>query len=255
MTTIALFGAGGKMGYRLPTNFKGSRYRGPPCRGQRGGPGAPEGRPRLRRRVGRRGAGRRRRRHSRRARHGDRQGRRRHRSTSSKPGTMVVVLDAAAPFAGHLPKRDRSHLFRHPSLPSADLQRRDGHGGQAGLFRRRHGQAAHRQRADAGARRATMPRARRSPRSSGRRSCARTASPSSRWRCWSPACRRPCAPRCSIVMREAMDEVVRRGVPQRGRARLPARPHERARRRHLRARRRACFPMPATRPSSSASRC
>ncbi|TIU17970.1 MAG: semialdehyde dehydrogenase, partial [Mesorhizobium sp.] len=26
MTTIALFGAGGKMGYRLSTNFRGSHY-------------------------------------------------------------------------------------------------------------------------------------------------------------------------------------------------------------------------------------
>jgi len=26
MTKIALFGAGGKMGYRLSTNFRGSRY-------------------------------------------------------------------------------------------------------------------------------------------------------------------------------------------------------------------------------------
>ncbi|TGS51742.1 semialdehyde dehydrogenase, partial [Mesorhizobium sp. M1D.F.Ca.ET.183.01.1.1] len=26
MTTIALFGAGGKMGYRLSTNFRGSPY-------------------------------------------------------------------------------------------------------------------------------------------------------------------------------------------------------------------------------------
>lgn len=35
-----------------------------------------------------------------------------------KPGTMVVVLDAAAPFAGHLPKRDDlTYFVTHPCHP------------------------------------------------------------------------------------------------------------------------------------------
>jgi hypothetical protein len=35
-----------------------------------------------------------------------------------KPGTMVVVLDAAAPFAGHLPERpDLSYFVTHPCHP------------------------------------------------------------------------------------------------------------------------------------------
>lgn len=46
-----------------------------------------------------------------------------------KPGVMVMTLDAAAPFAGHLPKRDDLVYFVahpcHPPIFSADL-RRDG---------------------------------------------------------------------------------------------------------------------------------
>ena len=35
-----------------------------------------------------------------------------------KPGTMVMVLDAAAPFAGHLPKRDDlAYFVTHPCHP------------------------------------------------------------------------------------------------------------------------------------------
>jgi hypothetical protein len=35
-----------------------------------------------------------------------------------KPGTMVIVLDAAAPFAGHLPKRDDlTYFVTHPCHP------------------------------------------------------------------------------------------------------------------------------------------
>ena len=35
-----------------------------------------------------------------------------------KPGTMVVVLDAAAPFAGHLPERpDLTYFVTHPCHP------------------------------------------------------------------------------------------------------------------------------------------
>ena len=151
MTTVALFGAGGKMGYRLASNFRGSPYdvrhvevseagrraaEGPGwastasastrrwtaprwwcwrCRTPTSARSPPASRSKL------------------------------------EPGTMVVVLDAAAPYRRPSAGAPGPHLFRHPSLPSADLQRRDGDGGQEGLFRRHRGQAAHRQRADAGA--------------------------------------------------------------------------------------------------------
>ena len=39
-------------------------------------------------------------------------------SPQLKPGTMVVVLDAAAPFAGHLPdRRDLTYFVTHPCHP------------------------------------------------------------------------------------------------------------------------------------------
>ncbi len=66
-------------------------------------------------------------------------------------GTLVIVLDAAAPFAGHLPDRDDLVLFRDPSLSSVDLQRRDGPRGETRLLWRRQGQAGGCQRVDAGA--------------------------------------------------------------------------------------------------------
>src|ERR1700688_167938 len=102
MTAIALFGAGGKMGYRLASNFKGSRFE------VRHVEVAPAGQARLESglgihfvspaaaldgaevvilavpdtHIGNVAAG-----------IGD----------QLKSGTMVVALDAAAPFAGHLP--------------------------------------------------------------------------------------------------------------------------------------------------------
>jgi D-apionate oxidoisomerase len=55
-----------------------------------------------------------------------------------KPGTMVIILDAAAPFAGHLPKRDDlSYFVTHPCHPpifndETDLEaKRDYFGGVA----------------------------------------------------------------------------------------------------------------------------
>ncbi len=116
MTAIALFGAGGKMGLRLASNLKGSRFDVRHVEVSEAGRGrlaaigagcvAPEaaldgaevvilavpdtviGRvaaeiaPRL------------------------------------APGTMVMVLDAAAPFAGHLPKRDDlTYFVSHPCHP------------------------------------------------------------------------------------------------------------------------------------------
>ena len=214
MTSIALFGAGGKMGYRLAKNLKGSRF------DVRHVEVSDAGKARLKNDLGlvlRRLPTRRltaprssswpcRTRRSARSRPAS--------STSSTPGTMVVALDAAAPFAGHLPKRDDlTYFVTHPCHPpifndETDMQAKKDHFG--GLVR----QAAYRLRADAGAGRAPMRSARRSPRSSGRRSCARTASPSSRWRCWSRACRKPSAPRCSSSCAQAMDECVARGVPE-----------------------------------------
>jgi hypothetical protein len=117
MTDIALFGAGGKMGYRLASNLRGSRFR------VRHVEVSPAGRERLKSGLGLdcvdpaeglAGAevvvlavpdtliG---------------------RVASSieaqlKPGTMVVILDAAAPFAGHLPQRpDLTYFVTHPCHP------------------------------------------------------------------------------------------------------------------------------------------
>ena len=117
MTTIALFGAGGKMGYRLSINFKGSPYL------VRHVEVSDAGRERLKSglgfdtvsadealdgadvvilavpdtAIGKVAAG---------------------IESKLKPGTMVVVLDAAAPFAGHLPNRpDLTYFVTHPCHP------------------------------------------------------------------------------------------------------------------------------------------
>ncbi|HEY1945001.1 MAG TPA: phosphogluconate dehydrogenase C-terminal domain-containing protein [Roseiarcus sp.] len=117
MTTIALFGAGGKMGYRLASNLKGSRFE------VRHVEVAPAGQARLKSgldldcvapdkalegaevvilavpdtHIGKVAAG---------------------ISDKLKAGTMVVALDAAAPFAGHLPTRkDLTYFVTHPCHP------------------------------------------------------------------------------------------------------------------------------------------
>src|SRR6201999_832770 len=117
MTAIALFGAGGKMGYRLASNLKGSRFE------VRHVEVAPAGQARLKNglgldcvspdealdgaevvilavpdtHIGKVAAG---------------------ISDKLKAGTMVVALDAAAPFAGHLPKRDDlTYFVTHPCHP------------------------------------------------------------------------------------------------------------------------------------------
>lgn len=117
MTSIALFGAGGKMGYRLARNLKGSRFDvrhvevsdagkarlsddlGLSCvSADEGLDGAdvvilavPDTA------IGKVAAG---------------------IVDKLKPGTMVVALDAAAPFAGHLPKRgDLTYFVTHPCHP------------------------------------------------------------------------------------------------------------------------------------------
>jgi hypothetical protein len=117
MTTIALFGAGGKMGYRLSSNLKGSRFE------VRHVELSSAGQERLKAGLGfdcvsqaealdsadvvvlavpdtligkvATGIGK-----------------------NLKPGTIVVILDAAAPFAGHLPERsDITYFVTHPCHP------------------------------------------------------------------------------------------------------------------------------------------
>ena len=117
MTKIALFGAGGKMGYRLSSNLKGSRFEVAHVEL------SPAGRERLKTGlgfdcvpatdaldgaevvvlavpdtlIGKVAAG---------------------IEADLKPGTIVVVLDAAAPFAGHLPARpDLTYFVTHPCHP------------------------------------------------------------------------------------------------------------------------------------------
>jgi D-apionate oxidoisomerase len=117
MTSIALFGAGGKMGCRLASNLKGSRY------DVRHVEVSEVGKARMARElglqtvsaeealegaevvvlavpdtaIGKVAAG---------------------IADKLKPGTMIIVLDAAAPFAGHLPKRDDlTYFVTHPCHP------------------------------------------------------------------------------------------------------------------------------------------
>ncbi|KAB0570698.1 phosphogluconate dehydrogenase C-terminal domain-containing protein [Brucella pituitosa] len=141
MTAIALFGAGGKMGYRLAKNLKGSRF------DVRHIEVSDAGKARLKNDLGidtidvdagLEGVevvilavpdtiiG---------------------KVASSivdklKPGTMVVALDAAAPFAGHLPERaDLTYFVTHPCHPpifndETDMQAKKDHFG--GLFAKQH---------------------------------------------------------------------------------------------------------------------
>jgi hypothetical protein len=117
MTSIALFGAGGKMGYRLAKNLMGSRFDvrhievsdagkarladdlGVSCvtadEGLEGADVVVLAVPDTA--IGKVATG---------------------IVDKLKPGTMVVVLDAAAPFAGHLPERpDLTYFVTHPCHP------------------------------------------------------------------------------------------------------------------------------------------
>jgi hypothetical protein len=117
MTAIALFGAGGKMGYRLASNLKASRFEVRHVEVASGGQArlktglgidcvAPDAALRGAdvvilavpdTHIGKVAAGI----------NGD-----------IKSGTMVVALDAAAPFAGHLPARDDvTYFVTHPCHP------------------------------------------------------------------------------------------------------------------------------------------
>jgi hypothetical protein len=141
MTSIALFGAGGKMGYRLAKNLKGSRF------DVRHVEVSDAGKARLKNdlglectpadealkgadvvilavpdtAIGKVAA-----------------------SIVDKlaPGTMVVALDAAAPFAGHLPERaDLTYFVTHPCHPpifndETEMSAKKDHFG--GLFAKQH---------------------------------------------------------------------------------------------------------------------
>jgi hypothetical protein len=117
MTAIALFGAGGKMGCRLAKNLKGSRFE------VRHVEVSDAGKARLANELGVTAVD------------ADTAlngadvvilavpdtaiGKVAHSiSDKLKPGMMVVVLDAAAPFAGHLPERkDLTYFVTHPCHP------------------------------------------------------------------------------------------------------------------------------------------
>ncbi|WFS00957.1 phosphogluconate dehydrogenase C-terminal domain-containing protein [Rhizobium tumorigenes] len=141
MTSIALFGAGGKMGYRLAKNLKGSRF------DVRHVEISDAGKARLKddlgltcldvdaaldgadvvilavpdTHIGKVAAG---------------------IAEKLKPGTMVVALDAAAPFAGHFPERpDLTYFVTHPCHPpifndETEMQAKKDHFG--GLFAKQH---------------------------------------------------------------------------------------------------------------------
>jgi hypothetical protein len=141
MTTIALFGAGGKMGYRLSRNLLRSAY------DVRHVEVSEVGRQRLKNDLGIDTVG------ANAALEGvdavilavpdtliGNVGR--EIAPQLKPGTMVVALDAAAPFAGHLPDRpDLTYFVTHPCHPpifndETDLDAKSDHFG--GLHAKQH---------------------------------------------------------------------------------------------------------------------
>jgi prephenate dehydrogenase len=117
MTKIALFGAGGKMGMRLGQNLKSSRFTVAPVEV------SDAGKQRLKDELGWTGQD------------ADQAlngadivvlavpdtaiGKVAHGIIDKlKPGTMIIILDAAAPFAGHLPERkDITYFVTHPCHP------------------------------------------------------------------------------------------------------------------------------------------
>jgi D-apionate oxidoisomerase len=212
MTKIALFGAGGKMGMRLGANLKNSSYTVAPVEVS----GA--GRQRLADELGWQASdadtaligadivvlavpdtaiG---------------------KVASSivdklKPGTMVVILDAAAPYAGHLPKRDDiTYFVTHPCHPpifndETDMKAKlDRFGGvaakQAIVCCLMHGPESDYARGEAVAETIWAPVMR-----SHRLTVEQLA-------LLEPGLAETVVASLLDVMREAMDEVVRRGVPQ-----------------------------------------
>ena len=117
MTKIALFGAGGKMGMRLGANLKNSRFQVAPVEV------SDVGKARLKDELGWLAL------NADEALHGaeivvlavpdSAIGKVSHAIADQlKPGTMIVVLDAAAPYAGHLPTRKNiTYFVTHPCHP------------------------------------------------------------------------------------------------------------------------------------------
>jgi D-apionate oxidoisomerase len=212
MTAIALFGAGGKMGYRLANNLKGSRF------DVRHVEVGAAGRQRLDQGlgvscvapeaalagaevvilavpdtlIGKVAA---------------------EISGQLTAGTMVIALDAAAPFAGHLPARaDLSYFVTHPCHPpifndETTSAAKDDHFG--GLFAKQHIVSALMQGPESAyalgeeiARTIWAPVMR-----SHRVTVEQMA-------LLEPGLSETVCATLLVVMREAMDEVVARGVPQ-----------------------------------------
>jgi len=130
-----------------------------------------------------------------------------------KPGTMIVVLDAAAPYAGHLPKRDDvTYFITHPCHPpifndETDMEaKRDRFGGvaakQAIVCALMQGPESDYARGEAVARTIWAPVMR-----SHRLTVEQIA-------LLEPGLAETVVASLLDVMREAMDEVVRRGVPE-----------------------------------------
>ncbi|MBB3949046.1 phosphogluconate dehydrogenase C-terminal domain-containing protein [Aureimonas jatrophae] len=212
MTSIALFGAGGKMGYRLASNFKGSRF------DVRHVELSEAGRERLKNglgfdcvpqdealrgaevvilavpdtAIGKVAAG---------------------IEKDLAPGTIVVVLDAAAPFAGHLPDRpDLTYFVTHPCHPpifndeTDPAAKRDFFGGVAAkqhiVSSLMQGPEAHYALGEEVAKVIWAPVMR-----SHRVTVEQMA-------LLEPGLSETVCASLLVVMREAMDEVVRRGVPK-----------------------------------------
>ena len=212
MTRLALFGAGGKMGMRLGRNLKSSAYEVAAVEL------SPEGQKRIESELGWKAVD------------ADTAikgaeivvlavpdtaiGKVAHAIIGKlKPGTMIVVLDAAAPYAGHLPKRDDvTYFITHPCHPpifndETDMEaKRDRFGGvaakQAIVCALMQGPESDYARGEAVARTIWAPVMR-----SHRLTVEQIA-------LLEPGLAETVVASLLDVMREAMDEVVRRGVPE-----------------------------------------
>ena len=212
MIKLALFGAGGKMGMRLGRNLMGAPYEVAPVEV------SPAGQQRLNDELGWSAVT------AEKALDGagivvlavpdTAIGKVSHAIASQlKPGTMVIVLDAAAPYAGHLPKRDDlTYFITHPCHPpifndetdmTAKLDRFGGVAAkQAIVCALMQGPEDDYPKGEAVARTIWAPVMR-----SHRLSLEQVA-------LLEPGLAETVCASLLDVMREAMDEVVRRGVPQ-----------------------------------------
>jgi len=212
MTKLALFGAGGKMGMRLGRNLKNSSYVVAPVEV------SPAGQQRLADELGWKAV-------DAAAAIADAEiivlavpdtaiGKVAHGIIAKlKPGTMIIVLDAAAPYAGHLPDRkDVTYFITHPCHPpifndetdmAAKLDRFGGVAAkQAIVCALMQGPESDYARGEAVAKTIWAPVMR-----SHRLTVEQIA-------LLEPGLAETVAASLLDVMREAMDEVVRRGVPQ-----------------------------------------